>query len=216
MLILGIETSGLLCSVAWYKENRTLLEYNIEREKIHGSLLANLVEDGLKYLNLKTNDISLIAIATGPGSYTGLRIGMSYCKGLCYGLNIPIIGISNFQVLRIQAPICNSLVVTLINANRGKYYYACFNNNTATISEMGIINDSEIERLAKNNTGLIIDYHSHFDPDSNPWSKFSWIQRGRFNTSFLCRAAENAYNTSGAVDLGNLEPLYLQSFAGVL
>lgn len=98
-MILGVETSGLLCSIAWYENNHILLEYNIEKNQIHSAVLADLFQSGLNYLHKSVNDVSLIAIATGPGSYTGLRIGMSFIKGMCYGKNIPIIGISNFYVL---------------------------------------------------------------------------------------------------------------------
>ncbi|MFC2088843.1 tRNA (adenosine(37)-N6)-threonylcarbamoyltransferase complex dimerization subunit type 1 TsaB [Calditrichota bacterium] len=216
MLILGIETSGLLCSVAWYQNNRILLEYNVEKPQIHAAFLADLISSGSKKLEISSQDISLIAISTGPGSYTGLRIGMSYAKGYCYGANIPIIGISNFQILSYRAPELNGYILTLINANRGRYYYAKFNNKFENLSEYGIVSEQDLNKFDLQDTGLVIDYYSQFNSNSKPWSELMWIQKVRFNASVLCEIAEKKYQEAGADDINLIEPLYLQAFAGVL
>ena len=101
-MILGIETSGILCSIAWYENEHILLEYNIERNQVHSNVLADLFNNGMNHLNKRANDISLASIGCGPGSFTGLRIGMSFLKGLCFGSDIPIIGVSNFNVLALH------------------------------------------------------------------------------------------------------------------
>lgn len=216
MIVLGIETSGLLCSVAWYHDNQTLLEYNIEKPQIHASCLAAFIKTGLKYLNLSSQDISLVAVATGPGSYTGLRIGMGYTKGFCYGLNIPIVGISNFDVLLFQAPNLAKSFITLINANRGRFYYARFNNKNEKNVEQGVISESDIDKWGNEGLGLVTDYYTEINSKSKPWKDFLWIHKARFNSSVLCEIAEKRYKTVGADELNQIEPLYLQAFAGVL
>ena len=215
-MILGIETSSLLCSIAWYENDRILLEYNIERDQVHSTILADLFNKGLNYLKRSVNDISLVAIATGPGSYTGLRIGMSFVKGLCYGSKIPVIGISNFNVLALQSCNNESSFITLINANKGRFYYAKFDNKAEEFSEKGILEIERLNQLAKKEAGIIIDYYTDINKNNDPWQNFSWLIKGRFNASYLCQTADHRYGKYGVDDLNNLEPMYLQAFAGIL
>jgi len=215
-MILAIETSGLLCSIGWYENDQILLEYNIERTQVHSIVLADMFNNGLNYLNKSVSDLSLAAIATGPGSYTGLRIGMSFIKGLCYGSDIPLIGVSNFNVLALQAYYNDCSFITLINANKGKFYYAKFETNPEEFSEKGIIEIKSLNQIANKNTGIIFDYYTKINEKNEPWNKFAWLSKGRFNASYLCQVADNRFKKSGADNLNNLEPMYLQAFAGIL
>lgn len=215
-MILGIETSGILCSIAWYENEHILLEYNIEKNQVHSTLLADLFRKGMQFLNKSTNDIALAAIGTGPGSYTGLRIGMSFIKGLCFGSEIPIIGVSNFNVLSLQANLINLPFLTLINANKGRFYYARFNNKSEKSLENGILDIKDLEQYSNEISGVVVDYYTKIDPEEKPWNNFSWLIQGRFNASILCRAAKEQYVSRGADNLNDLEPTYLQAFAGVL
>jgi len=215
-MILGIETSGILCSIAWYENDRILLEYNIEGDRVHSTILADLFNNGLNYLKKSVNDISLAAIATGPGSFTGLRIGMSFVKGLCYGSNIPIIGISNFNVLALQSCNNESSFITLINANKGRFYYSKFDNKAEEFTEKGILEIENLNQIANKNTGIIFDYYTDIHAKKEPWNNFAWLSKSRFNASYLCKAAENRFNKYGADDINSLEPMYLQAFAGIL
>jgi tRNA threonylcarbamoyladenosine biosynthesis protein TsaB len=215
-MILGIETSCILCSIAWYENEHILLEYNIERNQVHSNVLADLFKDGMNYLNKSANDISLAAISSGPGSFTGLRIGMSFIKGLCFGSDIPIVGVSNFNVLALQACSNEMPLITLINANKGRFYYAKFENKFEDFTEKGILEIDKLNQYSNKKTGLVLDYYTSIDMKDKPWKDFGWIANGRFNASYLCRAAEVKNKINGADDLNDLEPLYLQAFAGVL
>ena len=100
--ILCIETSAKYCSVGlthsdghFYKESRLPNE--------HASILVSLIEEILAQANLNVSELDAIAISSGPGSYTGLRIGASTAKGLCFGLNIPLIAINTLEVLAAAA-----------------------------------------------------------------------------------------------------------------
>ena len=215
-MILGIETSGTLCSISWYENERILLEYNIERNQVHSTVLADLYKNGMNYLEKSAADISLAAIGSGPGSYTGLRIGMSFIKGLCFGSDIPIIGVSNFYVLALQACDNDSPFITLINANKGRFYYAKFENKSEDFTEKGIIDTDNLNRYSNKETGIILDYYTNIDLQIEPWKNFNGIINGRFNASYLCKAAEIKFKKHGDDDLNELEPMYLQAFAGVL
>ena len=215
-MILGIETSGLLCSIAWHENGQILLEYNIERKQVHSNVLADLFNDGMNYLNKTANDISLAAIGSGPGSYTGLRIGMSFIKGLCFGSDIPIISVSNFNVLALQACSNDMPFITLINANKGIFYYAKFANKSEDFFEKGILEIDKLNQFSDKKTGLILVYYTNINKNDEPWSEFGWITNGRFNSSYLCHSADVKHKKHGADDINDLEPMYLQAFAGVL
>ncbi|MEJ2542636.1 MAG: tRNA (adenosine(37)-N6)-threonylcarbamoyltransferase complex dimerization subunit type 1 TsaB [Calditrichaceae bacterium] len=128
-MILGIETSDLLCSVAFVENDRILAEYNHELPRQHASLVGSLVENGGKFLTDNKlasenfmDDLKLVAVSIGPGSFTGLRIGLSYAQGLCLGKNIPIVGISNHQVLAEYCPDDSNKVFTIIDARQDEVY----------------------------------------------------------------------------------------------
>ena len=94
--ILGIETSTNICSVAVLNEDRT---EKIESEipNSHSEVLGVFIKKILSNINLKIDQLDAIAVSKGPGSYTGLRIGVSTAKGLCYGAGIPLIGINTLE-----------------------------------------------------------------------------------------------------------------------
>ena len=215
-MILGIETSGQLCSIAWYADEQILLEYNVERRNVHATILADLFQMGMNFLNINNADISLAVIGVGPGSYTGLRIGMSFLKGLCYGADIPVVGISNFKVLALQACSEKTSLITLINANKGKYYYATFKDKYSDFSDKGIAEISKISKFTKSYTGVVLESSLEVENDKNPWNNFSWITHGNFRASYFCKAAFEKFNKFGPENLNELEPMYLQAFAGIL
>lgn len=95
--ILQIETSSNVCSVALAQKGVCIDEYNIVEPNMHATKLTLLIESILKRNGLLFSDLSAIAVSMGPGSYTGLRIGVSSAKGLCYALDKPLIGISTLQ-----------------------------------------------------------------------------------------------------------------------
>src|SRR4030066_1356567 len=98
-IILNIESATEICSVALSNENGIIDYLENTEGKSHASLLTVFIEKILKTTNLKTIDLSAIAVSMGPGSYTGLRIGVSAAKGLCYGANIPLLSISTLDII---------------------------------------------------------------------------------------------------------------------
>ena len=96
--ILSIETSSDICSVSLF-ENQKLLCIKEDSNRNHSALLASFVDEIFKELNLSINSISAIALSIGPGSYTGLRIGLSFAKGIAFSLSKPIIPIDTIDSL---------------------------------------------------------------------------------------------------------------------
>jgi tRNA threonylcarbamoyladenosine biosynthesis protein TsaB len=128
--ILNIETATKNCSVALAKEGKTILCKEIAEEGYsHAERLHVFIEEIIKEVGITFQDISAIAVSQGPGSYTGLRIGVSAAKGLCFALDIPLIAVDTLQVLASQAKVSSGLIIPMLDARRMEVYSAIFSSN---------------------------------------------------------------------------------------
>ena len=121
-IILCIDTSSFICSVSIFKSSKLISSNSTEIKKSHSKLLITLIDKSLKDSNLILSEIDAFAVSKGPGSYTGLRIGVSTIKGLCYSLEKPLISVNTLDILAKHA-------LTFINDNddttnqKGNIYY---------------------------------------------------------------------------------------------
>lgn len=138
-MILNIETSSKKCSVALTDEGAVYYSLESEKEMDHSTKLAPFVEKCMEELKLRDLKLDAVAVSMGPGSYTGLRIGLSLAKGICFGLNIPLIGLSTLKVLAVKGMFANrdyseeQLFIPMIDARRMEVYTAVYNNNLEAI-----------------------------------------------------------------------------------
>ena len=150
--ILHIETSTEICSIG-ISENTELIYYEESNKPMsHSSLLGTFIKKAMEHLERAEKKANAIAISCGPGSYTGLRIGTSMAKGLCYGLNIPLIAVSTLEVMTIslihEKQYKGCLFCPMIDARRMEAYTALYDDTLNTI---------------KNTTATIIDKNSFSD-----------------------------------------------------
>nr|WP_315206395.1 tRNA (adenosine(37)-N6)-threonylcarbamoyltransferase complex dimerization subunit type 1 TsaB [uncultured Flavobacterium sp.] len=148
--ILNIETATKNCSVALAKEGKTIVCKEIAEEGYsHAERLHVFIEEIIKEAGITLNDLSAIAVSQGPGSYTGLRIGVSAAKGLCYALDIPLIAVDTLQALASQVAISNGLIIPMIDARRMEVYSAVFAPNLERKREVlaEIITENSFENL---------------------------------------------------------------------
>ena len=135
--ILNIETATKNCSVSLAKNGETILCKEIaEQGYSHAEKLHVFIEEIINETGITARDLKAIAVSKGPGSYTGLRIGVSSAKGLCYALEIPLISVDTLQVLAKQVDIKNGLIVPMIDARRMEVYSAIFDANHNKIMEV--------------------------------------------------------------------------------
>jgi tRNA threonylcarbamoyladenosine biosynthesis protein TsaB len=134
--ILNIETATKNCSVALAKDGETIVCKEIaEMGYSHAEKLHVFIEEILTESNLKFSDLKAIAVSQGPGSYTGLRIGVSAAKGLCYALGIPLIAVDTLEILASQISIEEGLIIPMIDARRMEVYAAIFDKNYLKIRD---------------------------------------------------------------------------------
>lgn len=142
-LILSIETSTPVCSVALHDNGELLRVKEIDLPGAHSERLIGLIQELLEEKSLEGKDLSAVAVSEGPGSYTGLRIGVSSAKGLCFAWGIPLIGVSTLAALARGAKRklnSSSIVVSMLDARRMEVYREIYDSNFNPISSL----DSEV------------------------------------------------------------------------
>ncbi|NPA44446.1 MAG: tRNA (adenosine(37)-N6)-threonylcarbamoyltransferase complex dimerization subunit type 1 TsaB, partial [Chlorobi bacterium] len=140
-LILNIETSTTICSVSIAKDGKKIIGKESNEKNAHSKILTVFIEDIFNEVNLKVKDIDAVAVSKGPGSYTGLRIGVSAAKGIAYGANKPLISVSTLQnmayggkqTLEVNE---NDLLAPMIDARRMEVYTQLFDYNLNPLNKI--------------------------------------------------------------------------------
>ena len=138
-LILSIETSTSVCSVAIHQEGRLTALVELHQENVHAKQLMLLLDQILEKTALKVGDFSAIAVSSGPGSYTGLRIGVSVAKGLAYAQDLPIIAVDTLEGLakRVQTfMIGEGFIVPMLDARRMEVYASVFDHTLQKVEPL--------------------------------------------------------------------------------
>ncbi|WP_298554976.1 tRNA (adenosine(37)-N6)-threonylcarbamoyltransferase complex dimerization subunit type 1 TsaB [uncultured Parabacteroides sp.] len=138
--ILSIETSTSVCSVALSMDGEVLFEKASFDGPSHAALLGVFVEEALSVLKEKGGKLDAVAVSSGPGSYTGLRIGVSVAKGLCFGFGIPLIGIHTLDimaatVIRQDKAATGCLYCAMLDARRMEVYAAIYDSSLKLVRE---------------------------------------------------------------------------------
>ena len=212
--ILNIETATKNCSVALAKEGKTIFCKEIADEGYsHAERLHVFIEHVIRESGILLQDLSAIAVSQGPGSYTGLRIGVSAAKGLCFALDIPLVAVDTLKTLASQVSITNGLIVPMIDARRMEVYSAVFSpaleKKREVMAEIITENSFEEEQekiyfvgdcADKCKTVLTKENFIFLDaivyPSANEMSALSYIK----------------YKKNDIVDVAYFEPYYLKDF----
>jgi len=147
MKILAIESASVTASCAVSENDVVLGEYSLSHKKTHSEKLMPLVEKLLEDLEFNINDIDVIAISEGPGSYTGLRIGASIAKSLAYAINVPLVNIPTMKSLAANIYSSDKYIVPIMDAKSGRVYsgiYKWNNDNLIAVKEQFPSNIEEL------------------------------------------------------------------------
>ncbi len=210
-----IESSGDVCSAAVSSGTEIIAEKSIQEKNSHSNYLASFVDEVLKKSGLQISDLDAVVIGGGPGSYTGLRIGCSLAKGLCFGADIPLIACSSLKALAAAALEQNQnidMVVTLIDARRMDAYLGVFDKQLNTIvAEQFVTIDAQLavdyvkgETVACGSGAS--KWIEEFTPDGVLEHSFSGIY-----AKDLLREALLKWEKKEVVDLAYYEPNYIKS-----
>lgn len=139
MLILSLDTSTRVCSVALHQNGALLASYELLTEKTHSSMLTTLVENAVTHAGFTLDQLDALAVAKGPGSYTGLRIGVSTAKGLCFALDKPLVSVNTLEAMALQlAPffLPETVLCPLLDARRMEVYAAGYRREGSGLNQV--------------------------------------------------------------------------------
>jgi tRNA threonylcarbamoyladenosine biosynthesis protein TsaB len=212
--ILNIETSTKNCSVAIAKDGVMIVCREIaEIGYSHAEKLHVFIEEILVETNLKFSDLNAIAVSQGPGSYTGLRIGVSAAKGLCYALDIPLIAVDTLEVLASQITIEEGVIVPMIDARRMEVYSAIFDKNHQKIRDTKAEILTEVSFSELNQT-------VYFVGDSSQKAK-TLLEKDNFifsddviypSAKQMTKKSYTLFTNNRFEDVAYFEPFYLKDF----
>ena len=212
--ILNIETATKNCSVALAKNGQTIALREIAEEGYsHAEKLHVFIEEIISESEISFKDLNAIAVSQGPGSYTGLRIGVSSAKGLCYALNIPLIAVDTLQSLGAQITISTGLIIPMIDARRMEVFSASYDKDLNTIAKVAaeIITEESYQNS---------DEEIHFLGDGAAKCK-EFLHKSNFifhdeiiypSAKQMSSLSFEKHKKSDTVDVAFFEPLYVKDF----
>ncbi len=224
-LILCVETSSTNCSVALASDamgDKTTNSFQVTHcldfiednssSYSHGERLHVFIDDLLKRNNFTVQDLDAIAVSEGPGSYTGLRIGVASVKGMCYALDIPMIAINTLESLSLQNTLPSDYTIAMLDARRMEVYASVYQGKELVETTKAVVLDEDsFSRFRKSGnitfigTGIekfenLIKESVHQYITSNP------------TAITMCDNAVLKYKKSDTVDVAYFEPFYLKEF----
>ncbi len=219
MLLLHIETSTNVCSVA-LSENLDCIYFKSNADGMnHAALLSVFIAEALALLKSSGKSLSAVAVSSGPGSYTGLRIGVSTAKGLCYGLDIPLIAVSTLEVLASEAiktrkDSDNVLFCPMIDARRMEVYAAFYDTNLNLRREISadIIDDESYAKILTDERVFFFGNGSEKCKSILTHSNAHFIENIVPLASNMIPLAVKSFIDKKFVDTAYFEPFYLKEF----
>lgn len=212
--ILNIETATKNCSVALAKEGKTILCKEIAEEGYsHAERLHVFIEEIIKETRITFQDLSAIAVSQGPGSYTGLRIGVSAAKGLCFALDIPLIAVDTLQTLASQVNVQKGLIISMLDARRMEVYSAIFTANLKKERDVQaeIITENSFEELKE--TLYFVGDCAEKCKSILTKENFIFLEEIKYpSAKEMSLLSFEKYKKNDTVDVAYFEPYYLKDF----
>ncbi len=146
MKILAIDTSSKICSVSILEDYSVILEKHTNDEKTHSQNLMPLIDSMFKETNLSLDNINLLSCCQGPGSFTGIRIGIATIKAFADAKNIPVVGVTSLESLAYNIS-SNGLIVSLIDAKNDNVYYSLFSFDGTNYMQIGDYESNNIQNI---------------------------------------------------------------------
>ena len=221
MTILNIETSGKICSVALTRDGALEMQLDDREGMQHANRLAPFVERCMEELKRKEEKLDAVAVSLGPGSYTGLRIGLSLAKGLAFSLGIPLIGVDTLKIIAVKAMFRSmdwtgeEVLVPMVDARRMEVFTAPFDFALNPLAEPGpmILDENSFSEL------LSAGRHLYFIGDGAEKAKkvidhpnAHWIDGLLPQAKDMLALSEKALREDDFIDIAYSTPNYLKAY----
>ena len=219
-LVLNIETSSHNCSVSISSSDKIIsTEEKIFEEYSHSKFLHVHIERLFKKINLKPSELSAVSVSHGPGSYTGLRIGISAAKGFCFALNIPMISLDTMRILAESVPDKNCYIISAMDARRDEIYFSVFK-----VSKKETIRIKQTDIMILNSTSFsdfLNNSKTYFVGNCNEKIKKYISSDNAIYSPLILPSSKNMsvlsykkYINRNFVDISNFSANYIKDFSG--
>ena len=212
MTILCIETSTSVCSAAICKDGAPIKQCICLEGSNHARLLPRYIEELLSFAREQALSIEAVALSEGPGSYTGLRIGTSTAKGLCYGLNVPLLPVPTLEVLKRASGVKEGILIPMIDARRMEVYTSINGETKAVVvenEESLYAGDEDVYYFgdgAEKCSRIFTKSNWHYVPGIVPEAKYVGALAEQITNH------QSPITNAKSVDLAYYEPFYLKEF----
>ena len=220
MKILSVDTSSNVASVAICDDEKLICEITVNNKKTHSQTLMPMIDSALKQSDLEISDIDLVASANGPGSFTGLRIGVSAVKGLAHAKNIPVVGVSILKAMAYNLPFCEYVISPIMDARRNQVYNAVYEWRNGELFEIqaprALSVDELIDELIKLDKKVVflgdgVDVQKAYIKEKMAdKAVFAPVSAKEQRASGLAVVAKKIFDEGKAISCYELAPIYLR------
>lgn len=218
--IINIETSGKICSVALTRDG--VLEFDLENRDgmKHAELLAPFVERAMEEVKRKEWNVDALAVSIGPGSYTGLRIGLSLAKGLAFSLGVPLIGVSTLKILAVKAMFRNfnftgeEVLAPMIDARRMEVFTGAYDFSLKALQAPGpmILDNDSYATLLENREVWFMGDGAEKAKDVIKSPNAKWLDGLDPLAKDMLALSEKAFREEDFLDIAYSVPEYLKEY----
>jgi tRNA threonylcarbamoyladenosine biosynthesis protein TsaB len=216
-LTLSIETSTPVCSAALHSEGRLLAHFELHEDQSHASKLALLIDNLLKTTGTSIKDLKAVCVSSGPGSYTGLRIGTSTAKGICYSMSVPLVSCNALEVMceRIRLIATHdALLCPMLDARRMEVYTAMYNSTGDIVMpvQSKIVDEGTFDEWLANNRVVFFGNGAAKCKDIVKNSNAVFVDGLYPEAATLGTLGWKKFAAGQVEDLMTFEPFYLKEF----
>ena len=216
--ILNIETATTNCSVSLSFEGETLvLKEDYDKGYSHAERLHVFIDAILKEVSIHQSQLDAISVSKGPGSYTGLRIGVSSAKGLCFALNKPLISVSTLESLAHQVKVPDGLIIPMLDARRLEVYSSIFDANYKLVREVQaqILDENSFKDYLKKGKVYFIGNGVEKSKSLIQHPNAVFIDGKLPSANEMSLLAYDKYKKNDIEDVAYFEPYYLKDFVAI-
>ena len=217
MKILSLDTSAEVCTAALCEDSKLIAETTVNTGNTHSQTLLPVIEQLLKITETSVSEIDCFACSTGPGSFTGVRIGVSTIKGMAYGKNKPCVSVSTLEALVYNLVGCDGIICPVMNARRNQVYNAlfeCKNGEIVRLCPDRALSIDELDEELSTNTSAIYLVGDGYDITARGFKKtsISYVpERQRVQSAYsVARCAAKKISAGEILTDAELVPIYLR------
>ncbi|OGC78723.1 MAG: tRNA (adenosine(37)-N6)-threonylcarbamoyltransferase complex dimerization subunit type 1 TsaB [candidate division Zixibacteria bacterium RBG_16_40_9] len=220
MKVLGLDTSSAVLALGIIEEDKILADVKVKLEGNLSEVLWDVLNQTLRDLSLELKELSALAYSIGPGSFTGLRVGLAFIKGLSFSTGIPIVPVPTLDALASQVNLVKTLVVPLIDAKKDLVYSALYTNNKGTFQKISdymlLPLDKMVEKIPQQALFILLEDENFrakwndLTAEKNILAKVITVLPSGVAVAKL---GFEKFEKNQVADLSNLEPLYVSPLA---